>query len=287
MRRALAILFLCWAALSSAQTPQPKTEAAKAQSAQNVAAASNQVAPPVRVEIVNQATEPGGYHDPCRYDQGDSRSDLCAQWTAANAARDAAYYARLQLWGAAAGIIGLLITIWLTRRAVKAAQDSVRVAQDTAKRQLRAYLVAQNFRLTGFVADQVPMLTFRLKNTGQTPASELRERYEIFYRSGPFHEMESQPVRFSRPYKPSRRGTIIGAGEAITYRCVFDAAVTAENVEDVRNGKFVMFVAGAFSYRDTFGRRRILTMHMVLPPFRLKDDGRGRLGSCERGNKAN
>ena len=121
---ALALLFLCLAAASSAQAPQPKAEAQQGRTASQSA---NAAVPsgPVRVEIVNQAADPAGYQEPCKGDESDRNSDLCAQWTAANGARDAAYYAKLQLWAAAAGMAGLVLTLILTLQAVKAAKASV------------------------------------------------------------------------------------------------------------------------------------------------------------------
>jgi hypothetical protein len=118
-----------WVILS-AQAPQPKAPAEQPEAARQPQGTAQPVRP-IRVEIVNQATEPQGYQDPCSGTERDQNSDLCAQWTAAKGARDAAFYAWLQLGAAALGMLGLIATIMLTLRAVKASQDSAKAARDT------------------------------------------------------------------------------------------------------------------------------------------------------------
>lgn len=56
---------------------------------------------------------------PCRDPEGKDESDLCAQWKAANAAEDGAFWTK---WGVWIGVVGSCFLLWqiiLTRRAVE------------------------------------------------------------------------------------------------------------------------------------------------------------------------
>jgi hypothetical protein len=175
MTRALILIALGWLLLAAASPPQQKAERPHVSAAQQTNEPGSGRSP-VPVEVVNQPVEPRGYQDPCRYDESDKRSDLCAQWTAARGASEVAYYTRLQLWVAGAGMIGLLITIVLTLLAVKAARASVTVAQDTANRQLRAYVFPQAVTWEIRQSGKRFYMIFRVawKNLGSTPTKHLR-----------------------------------------------------------------------------------------------------------------
>lgn len=105
----------------------------------------------------------------CSSKQYGSSADLCAQWKAADAASDSAW------WAWAGGIIGLgsLLGVFA---AIGLAFQSNGIARDTAKKQLRAYLDFDGVRLVTFGPGAQPTATscaiaMAIKNYGQTPAS--------------------------------------------------------------------------------------------------------------------
>ncbi len=55
-----------------------------------------------------------------------------------------------------------------TEKSAQAAQDAVKLAEDTAKRQLRAYVFAEKFEIGG--SDKKIGFVAKFKDTGQTPA---------------------------------------------------------------------------------------------------------------------
>lgn len=69
------------------------------------------------------------YNPPCPKGQDDRRSDLCAQWKAADSAADAAWWAKWQTFLSFAGIAGLLYSLHLTRTATRTAVDAYRAEQ--------------------------------------------------------------------------------------------------------------------------------------------------------------
>lgn len=129
-------------------------------------------------------------------------SDLCAQWKAADAASDAARYAKWSVWVGLGGIAGLFVTLWFNFQAWKQARASkadtdkaldaanksaiaatrlADTAEKTSRAQLRAYLDFDGVTIDApyeYSLDEGPrtknvVLSFRVKNFGQTPANHL------------------------------------------------------------------------------------------------------------------
>lgn len=101
---------------------------------------------------------------PCGEGKYGSNSDLCAQWKAADAASDSAWWA----WAAAissivgtAGVVAALGIGW----------HSNYIARDTAKRQLRAYIGFTNWSVKTVKGKTI--YTTGIQNFGQTPAYRL------------------------------------------------------------------------------------------------------------------
>ena len=104
---------------NTAQGEQPSSNAQQSGSSGAVA--------PATIEPVKQV-ESAEYSAPCHKDQDNRNSDLCAQWKAADSAANAAWWAEIQTYLSAAGIIGLLYSLYLTRTATKVAVDATKDA---------------------------------------------------------------------------------------------------------------------------------------------------------------
>jgi hypothetical protein len=140
----------------------------------------------------------------CKRGQDDRKSDLCAQWKAADAAYDGAKWTWWQLWIGVAGLILGAVTMVAAiaaavyaKRAAVATESTVSIAQEAAKgadsalaiasknadaavkladqaeanarRQLRAYLSAGEVSLTRPLRNEV-LLHIDVRNDGTTPA---------------------------------------------------------------------------------------------------------------------
>jgi hypothetical protein len=115
-----------WLSLANAQSPSTNAQQPKAEANQAQPAPAPTLPPVQPVEPV----ESGELYRPCEEGQDARNSDLCAQWKAADAARDAADWT---YWGVLLGIvgtIGLFWTLYYTRAAVKAAQEATKDADD-------------------------------------------------------------------------------------------------------------------------------------------------------------
>lgn len=65
-----------------------------------------------------------GNREPCRDPKGQGESDLCAQWHAAYAAEDSARWTMWSVYVGIAGIVGLLASLYFTKKAVLAAEEA-------------------------------------------------------------------------------------------------------------------------------------------------------------------
>jgi hypothetical protein len=66
------------------------------------------------------------YRKPCEGPKGKDESDLCAQWRAAKAAENSAFWAKWSFWVGIGGMIGLFWTLYYTREAVKDTGDATK-----------------------------------------------------------------------------------------------------------------------------------------------------------------
>jgi hypothetical protein len=138
----------------------------------------------------------------CKADKEDRKSELCAQWKAADAANDAAKWAWLQLGLSALGVLGLVITLWFNFRALRIAEDAadetkdalavakqsadsaanlVRLSDRNAQLELRAYLDFDGVRIDRQPNFDNPTnpdekgvrLKITIRNYGRTPAANV------------------------------------------------------------------------------------------------------------------
>jgi hypothetical protein len=146
------------------------------------------------------------YRKPCEQPEGSDESDLCAQWKAARAAEASALWAEYSFWVGLAGILGLLGSLYYTRRAVaitsdatKDAGEALEIARINASAAAEQVIVARN----NGIIERRPYMTvlsrgivtksnerFRgvynadvvWKNSGQTPAHIVGASTRIYLR---------------------------------------------------------------------------------------------------------
>jgi hypothetical protein len=247
--------------------PQPRAKAEQAKAAKNQAQAAPAVTPQTAKAV--EPVEPPEYYQPCRDEGNDRNSDLCAQWVAAKGAADAAYWAKWTFWFGLLGLGGLLVTLYYTRKAVLAAEEGTKdadtalhhaaegnkIARDTAKAQLRAYLGVE----PGGVSEAIEgrhQLALNLINNGQTPAYGLEHNGDIVV-------VEGDPRNFN-PAEHGRLGpetattdTTLGPqSNRFTYAYLNEDVVDASNWEKIRTKKTALVHYGYFRYKDAFGETR-------------------------------
>ena len=169
-------------------------------------------------------------------------SDLCAQWKAADAAADSA-------WWAAVGGFATAISTVLVLIALRLAFGSNSIARDTAKRQLRAYLTFGEFVLNLDKADW--RLQLKWNNRGQTPAIEVHTVADWIALETPL------PADFIFPDPPPFEEdgpATIGPNQSVYGTCPQDLSPAL--LMSVANGDRQMYVWGSVEYLDAFGQLR-------------------------------
>lgn len=132
------------------------------------------------------------YRTPCSSPEGQQESELCAQWRAAKAAEDSAFWAKLGFWATIGGMAGLFFTITQGRQALARAADANRIAQDAAAYANRAWLRLNVGPIITFFEDTNEnsvclRVGTTVENYGQEPATFVSREVIFIYVPGPFH----------------------------------------------------------------------------------------------------
>jgi hypothetical protein len=238
--RCIVIAAFGWLSLATSPSPNNANQAKQAQPAQSINRSLDSIA--TAQDKIAKATNTGEYQTPCSDGQYNNKSDLCAQWYAARAARDAADWAFWALVVGLVGAVGIVAALWLT-------VDSNRIARDTAKRQLRAYLGIESCVLealddgTGFI------ITAHLLNAGQTPAYKVRLMAETFG--------AEYPLKHQRPFLPVGNGyeSPVNPSTKISWAGKTTSIAMARDMEYVLAGKEGVYIQGVCEYFDAFNER--------------------------------
>ena len=217
---------------------QAQAEQSVADSLKNIATAYDQQAERAQRADQDEA--------PCGQGQYGSSADLCAQWKAADAAADSAW------WAWAGGIIGLgsLVGIFA---AIGLAFHSNWIARDTAKRQLRAYISIEPGGINES-KDGLHSVPFNIINNGQTPAYEMEH-------GGDFVVTTGNPLEFD----PSVDGRLNGQ-TAVTDQSLgpnsnrfsyayLEAELCVPFLAKIDKKEAAIIHYGYVTYKDAFGDR--------------------------------
>jgi hypothetical protein len=274
----LAALFLVLAVQAPLNATPPGKEDPGNRSAGSTPTAATAPAPSSAVEQLASA-KPARKDSPrCRKGNDDRTSELCAQWKAADAADESAFWARWSVLLALAGTLGLFMTIWYTRKAVRLAMDAsrdteaalaiaernanaaaaqVEVTKDTATKQLRAYVGvnAANYTFNlnpdgtaGFGAG------LEVANFGQTPAYRFRHVAMLSLRPYPCDGLSElgSPDGPTHTLFPSMK-TYINMG----------LPLDSQQTRALQSGQLCLFIQAVAEYEDIGGFRHVQTIRYV------------------------
>lgn len=226
------IVALVGLVLLGAGQPPKADDASKAQPAQSeITKAANAVA-----AAITEASKPGEEDRGCE-DRSDIRSsDLCAQWKAADAARDAADYAR---WSLLVGILGtslLIWTLWETRQ--------------MAIREQRAYIKIEPCE-GGMIREGLVCLPYDVINYGTTPAIDLNVAIVTAIRAADWN-WEQEPAVLGQGQR--RKVTLHPESPLVVNAEI--KGVTEALFNAIMEGQCAVFVQVSVTYRDVFRRDR-------------------------------
>ena len=229
---------------------QPKAKTETRQSAPTASTAPTK--PP---EIVNRPV----LERPCGQGQYDRQSDLCAQWKAADAASEAAWWAMVATFVTALGTFGLFWQIKLTREAVRSTGDAtiaMQKANDLAILGRRPWVSAQiEPKFVGciggiFVVEAIA--TFR--NLGASPATSANATIDLIETKFNFDNSVKEKLADWRNMKQTDSETIL-PGEMVTRHLSFNKPVDEMHFMEESDHPTIIFVviAVAVHYKSGSG----------------------------------
>lgn len=138
----------------------------------------------------------------------------------------------------------------LSERSVKASEDMAGTMQETAKRELRAYV-----SLEGTTPDHDPMsqslgITVQSVNAGKTPAYDLVGRIQTEYREFPLNG----PLT-ARPEPAQLPTSVLGPGQR-HIQAARVRPIVHQRLEEMAAGTHALYVKVSMRYQDAFGDPR-------------------------------
>jgi hypothetical protein len=177
------------------------------------------------------------------------------------------------------------------RKSADAAESAIKSAENAARRQLCAYIVFSEGRLSAATKECVPILppeTIRaglpvcghlmFKNAGQTPAYDLYIDHGLTFTEWPIKEEMLRPVHSG----PVSRGFVGPGDERVSMS--FSRPLTTDDITAFQTGKKAIFVHGEVRYRDAFKKQRWTRFcYFMGGPEGIKGTA---LAACASGNDA-
>ena len=186
--------------------------------------------------------------DRVRQTEQDNRDkeNLAVQKELANLASKTLQLSFWQLILGIVGAFGLLFTLILTRRSVRAAEEATVTTREMMRRQLRAYVLVE--QVTIVAADNTNTkfgILVRFRNGGQTPAIGLEVIANIQTININDNKIPQLPKHQNRPF------SILPGGK----RDKLLGWLPADHAAELAAGICQMDVIGIATYDDTFGGR--------------------------------
>lgn len=183
-----------------------------------------------------------------------------------------------------AGLLGITIffTAWASiaaARAAKAADRAVEVTEDTARRQLRAYVMPSKTTLL-FREDRCLEVVLHIENAGQTPASDLIVLTRLLvtptHETVDFSALAKEKTPFSR--------TSIGPRVVTTINNSTPVPLADAYVLQIEKGGVIVYCWGTIHYKDVFGDPQTTKFRYQFSGKKLQP--KNAMIYCDQGNEA-
>jgi hypothetical protein len=185
-------------------------------------------------------------------------AEACEQRRAAQAAEA---QLSLSVWGLFGAALATVFSGWAAlaaRAAAKAATAAVHeaqransIAENTAKRQLRAYLSIAGAK----VSDDDKVITLTIRNSGNTPARNVMSHVNWQW----YPSQQEMPSDFNFPNyvseKKGRSKTFIGSNAETTWAHPIDPS----KIQELSAGKIALYIYGSCTYEDVFATEQSIT----------------------------
>ena len=207
-------------------------------------------------------------------------ANLAVQESMAKSTAQMVGWTERQFWVGSAGIVLLVVTVFLTFRATHAAIEANKIARETAKRQLRAYLGVANGTIRRTDLGEGPVVILAIKNFGQTPARDVQ--HVMYCGSCPVGNEEKF---FTLPFLEHTPEIDLGAGQALFPRYFVGSLEWSMLRDKVTSKTATFYVWGEILYRDVFGDSH-RTQYRLSVGVKDADSIENDLGIVAEGNKS-
>lgn len=147
----------------------------------------------------------------------------------------------------------------------KLASQSVKLAGDTAEKQLRAYVFAIRGQVLGIDGDGPMKIRVTIKNSGQTPASEVAVEMDTGWERFPPPLPPPPPkpgaMEATAMPTPIEEGvqTALASGEQLSIEHTFDTHLR----QRLKDKTITLHAAGTIYYKDVYGRKQKSSFHFI------------------------
>jgi len=177
---------------------------------------------------------------------------------------------------------GLFWATWYLYRATK---RLVGGAEDTAQRQLRAYVLVEGVHVKNAVSGEGQMLAqVTIKNFGQTPASEIVTVTGFAFGGWPLSRDLTLTIPESEFTKPNRSRSVLGPTQT-EHATTLVRAPTSDERQALITGQLAIVIYGEIRYLDAFKRQQT-TKYRFMMGGPVGTTTAGHLAACEEGNEA-
>ena len=282
MSRSDRLFYAAFVGLAVAGAAPPQKQAVGAQTADQVS--------PTPTPTNDYAPYPDKDADRCYQAKNHDSADLCAQWRAAIAAEKAA---DSTYWGNVVGGIGaalsflsvvlVIAALRQTERSLKESMEANDIASQTAKRQLRAYVMAEDQTIDGLWRGGPTTMTLKVYNRGQTPAYNVRVWSVV---TGTLENPDQCKI-FRRAGEKFHQSTIdVGPGNFVVHGNDCQDPLDGNAYSGIVAGDLKLIFAGVIKYEDAFGRTRRTTFKQFYAGNGNSATITSDLSACGRGNRS-
>lgn len=242
--RCIFVAFVGWLSLTAANPPAENKQ-------QAVTANQTSPAPPPYAPYAKLS------ENACYYSKGHDAADLCAQWRAAiaaeksaRAAEAAADWSKIATILSGLALIALLLTVSQTQRGLAHARIGNLISEQTARRQLRAYVSHVRFEMEFKRDDLGNALSCNVAshwtNAGQTPANRTRAWINFDFFPG---DLPTDFAFAAPPNHPAFGNLAVGPGQ--TFKSV-SLPISMTEFQSVAQGQSSLYVWSYANYSDGF-----------------------------------
>jgi hypothetical protein len=174
----------------------------------------------------------------------EKRHELCNQWRQAEAAEESAHVAWVQFWVGLAGLGGLMATVIFAAMSANAASAAANAMIDNERPWVGPETVGHNALVANCKIDAWVII----KNTGKSPAREMRVRFwgRILPAGQTPHGIDATQA------VPK---ALFPAVPDYYYPFQREPVVTQAQLAEIRTGKLVPWIIGRIDYLDGRGNR--------------------------------